>query len=141
MKKEIEPIYNLHESWWECWDYISGAKKFQNLAIECIREQEKRFQRGTEPDKLVLQSLELAREILLNLKYKEIKYKSTEDKDVEEIYQRENDKIQSEKESSFVTVPQEKTVSDLWRIAQKYNCDDFIQIIDTLNIKIIYKDA
>jgi hypothetical protein len=50
--------------------YINGAKKFQNLAIKCIRKQEKRFQRGTEPDKLVLQSLELAREILLNLKYK-----------------------------------------------------------------------
>ena len=75
------------------------------------------------------------------LEFKETKYKSIEDKNVEEIYQRENDNIQSEKESSFVIVPQEKTVSDLWRIAQKYNCDDFIQMINTLNIKIIYKDT
>lgn len=69
------------------------------------------------------------------------KEKSVKDKHIEEIYQRENDKIQSEKESSFITVFQEKTISDLWRIAQKHNCDDFIQIINTLNIKIIYKDA
>ena len=70
MKIEKNNKYNLHESWAECWDYISGAEKFQNLAIECIREQEKRFQRGTETDKLVLKSLELSREIILNLKYK-----------------------------------------------------------------------
>ena len=141
MNKEIEPSYNLHESWWKAWDYINGAKKFQSLAIESIKEQEKLFQRGTEPDKLVLQSLELAREILLNLKFKETKEKSIKDKNVEEIFQKENDNIQSEKESSFITVPQEKTISDLWRIAQKHNCDDFIQIVNTLNIKIVYKDA
>ncbi len=74
------------------------------------------------------------------LKFKETKYKSTKDKYVEEIFQRENDKIQSEKESSFIIVPQEKTVSDLWRIAQKHNCDDFIQMVNSLNIKIVYKD-
>ena len=45
MKIEKNNKYNLHESWAECWDYISGAEKFQNLAIECIIEQEKRFQR------------------------------------------------------------------------------------------------
>ena len=75
------------------------------------------------------------------LKFKETKYKSIEDRDVEEIYQRENNKIQSEKESSFSIVPQEKTVSDLWRIAQKYNCDDFIQMVNILNINIVYKEV
>lgn len=67
--------------------------------------------------------------------------KPTKDKNVEEIFQRENDKIQSERESSFIIVPQEKTISDLWRIAQKYNCNDFIQIVNSLNIKIVYKDG
>lgn len=35
--------------------------------------------------------------------------------------------------------PQEKTISDLWRIAQKKNCDDFIKIVKELKIKIIYQ--
>lgn len=68
MEKEKEQLFNLDKSWTEAYDYLAGAHKFQYLAIKKIRETELRFQRGTEPDKLVLQSLELAKEIILNLK-------------------------------------------------------------------------
>lgn len=36
--------------------------------------------------------------------------------------------------------PQEKTISDLWRIAQNKNCDDFIKMVKELNIKIVYNE-
>ena len=29
--------------------------------------------------------------------------------------------------------PQEKTISDLWRVAQKKNCDDFINLFNVIN--------
>jgi hypothetical protein len=38
----------------------------------------------------------------------------------------------------YTIPPQEKAISDLWRIAQKKNCDDFINIIKYINIQVVY---
>lgn len=34
--------------------------------------------------------------------------------------------------------PQEKTISDLWRIAQKKNCDDFINFFKSVDMQVVY---
>lgn len=36
-----------------------------------------------------------------------------------------------------VILPQEKTITDLYRIAQKRNCDDFVKIIMELGLVIV----
>lgn len=36
--------------------------------------------------------------------------------------------------------PQDKTITDLYRMAQKMNCDDFIKMVKEVKIKIIYAD-
>lgn len=59
---------NLHESWFKC-DNKKEVEKFQTMALIKLRETEKRFQRKTESDNIVLMALEIAREILLNIKY------------------------------------------------------------------------
>lgn len=38
----------------------------------------------------------------------------------------------------YTIPPQEKAISDLWRIAQKKNCDDFINIIKSINMQVVY---
>lgn len=59
---------NLHNSWLEC-SNRREVERFQNSALIKLREQEKLFRRGTKTDAIALGVLELAREILLNLKY------------------------------------------------------------------------
>ena len=34
--------------------------------------------------------------------------------------------------------PQEKTISDLWRVVQKKNCDDFINLFKSTNMQVVY---
>jgi hypothetical protein len=36
--------------------------------------------------------------------------------------------------------PQDKTISDFWKMSQKMNCDDFIKMVKEVKIKIIYSD-
>lgn len=36
-----------------------------------------------------------------------------------------------------IVLNQEKEISDLWRIAQKKNCDDFINILKSLDIQVV----
>lgn len=59
---------NLHHSWFGCKD-IKEVANFQRLALLKLRETEKGFQRNTASDKVVLMAFEIAREILLNVKY------------------------------------------------------------------------
>jgi hypothetical protein len=57
-----------HESWFNCGNK-KEVEKFQTTALIKLRDTESKFQRGTESDKIVLMALEIAKEILLNVKY------------------------------------------------------------------------